>query len=172
MVFDPGGVASGVSDSGTDPASDPAWQLERHEWRESLESVLRVEGPRRVRQLLDELGEAAARLGVEISPESLNTPYRNSIPVSEQTEYPGDVVLEERIDDLLRWNAMAMVVRANQSGLGVGGHISTYASAATLFEVGFHHFFRPKSADYGGDILYFQPHASPGVYARGRDAIG
>jgi pyruvate dehydrogenase E1 component len=146
--------------------ADPDWLLERLEWHEALESLLRAQGPRRVRELLDELGEVAVRLGAEIGPESLNTPYRNSIPVSEQPEYPGDVELEERIDDLLRWNATAMVVRANQGGAGVGGHLSTYASAATLFEVGFQHFFRARSGEHGGDIVYFQPHASPGVYAR------
>jgi pyruvate dehydrogenase E1 component len=97
---------------------------------------------------------------------TLNTPYRNTIPPSEEPPYPGDVDLEERIEEILRWNASAMVVRAADSDTGVGGHIATYTSAATMMEVGFNHIFRAPSADYGGDLVIIQPHASPGVYAR------
>ncbi len=97
---------------------------------------------------------------------SLNTPYINTIPVEEQPPYPGDLEIERRIRNIIRWNAMAMVVHANKYYPGIGGHISTFASVATLFEVGFNHFFRASSADYPGDQVFFQGHASPGVYAR------
>ncbi|MCH2357816.1 MAG: pyruvate dehydrogenase (acetyl-transferring), homodimeric type, partial [Pseudomonadales bacterium] len=97
---------------------------------------------------------------------SVNTPYLNTIHVSEQPPYPGDREIEQRLENILRWNAMAMVLRGQDAGTGVGGHIATYASAATLIEVGFNHFFRKKSADYGGDLVILQPHTSPGIYAR------
>ena len=97
---------------------------------------------------------------------TLNTPYRNTIPLAQQPAYPGDIGIEERIENILRWNAMAMVLRGYDSGTGVGGHIGTYASAATMLEVGLHHFFRNRSDDYGGDLVTIQAHASPGIYAR------
>ncbi len=142
--------------------ADPA---ETREWLESLQYVLDREGPSRVNYLLKQLSEAAHRGGVEL-PFTANTPYINSIPVSEQPIYPGNREIERRIKSIIRWNAMAMVVRANREHEGIGGHISTYASAATLLEVGFNHFFRGKSDDYSGDHIYFQGHASPGIYAR------
>jgi len=94
------------------------------------------------------------------------TPYINTIPANKQPPYPGRREIERRIKSIIRWNAMAMVVRANREESGIGGHISTYASAATLFEVGFNHFFRAKNEQQPGDIIYFQGHASPGIYAR------
>ncbi|MEM9409293.1 MAG: pyruvate dehydrogenase (acetyl-transferring), homodimeric type, partial [Acidobacteriota bacterium] len=142
------------------------WQDERSEWLEALSDVLRVHGPEGVREILRGLGEKAAALGVDLAAESLNTPYKNSIPVAEQPAYPGDVDLEERIENVIRWNAMAMVLQANDNGSGVGGHIATYASAATMLEVGFNHFFKARSEGYGGDLVNVQAHASPGVYAR------
>ena len=142
--------------------SDPA---ETNEWVESLKYVLEQKGPERVTYLLSVLDEIAAREGVEL-PFTANTPYINTIPVSKQPVYPGNREVERRIKSILRWNAMAMVVRANRENPGIGGHISTYASAATLLEVGFHHFFRGKSEDYSGDQIFFQGHASPGIYAR------
>jgi pyruvate dehydrogenase E1 component len=138
---------------------------ETREWLESLEAVLQSEGSDRARFLLSQLKHKAERSGVEI-PFTANTPYINTIPRDRQSPYPGSREIERRLKSLIRWNAMAMVVRANKHDPGIGGHISTYASAANLFEVGFNHFFRGPDAPGGGDLVYFQGHASPGVYAR------
>jgi pyruvate dehydrogenase E1 component len=138
---------------------------ETREWLDSLTSVLQTEGPERARFLLDQLEQKAGRSGVEM-PLAVNTPYINTIPPSKQPPYPGSREIERRIKSLIRWNAMAMVVRANKKEPGIGGHISTYASAATLLEVGFNHFFRGPAAEGGGDIVFFQGHASPGIYGR------
>jgi pyruvate dehydrogenase E1 component len=143
-------------------ANDP----EKLEWLESMESLLRVEGPERAKAILRALQEYLADEHVVIESATLSTPYRNSIPVEQQPAYPGDIELESRIENILRWNAMAMVLRAYDGGTGVGGHIGTYASAATMMEVGLNHLFRNKSDDYGGDLVSMQPHAAPGVYAR------
>ena len=138
---------------------------ETEEWLESLDYALMKHGPDRVRFLLDRLDARARGSGVKI-PFSANTPYINTIPPDRQPAYPGDRELERRIKSIIRWNAMAMVTRANREAEGIGGHISTYASAATLLEVGFNHFFRGKGENYSGDQVYFQGHASPGVYSR------
>src|SRR5262245_41107648 len=138
---------------------------EAAEWVDSLVDVLHREGPERVRQLLVWLQEEAYRRGVML-PFTANTPYINTIPLDRQPRYPGNRELERRIKSIVRWNAMAMVVRANREHSGIGGHISTYASAATLLEVGYNHFFRAPTAEQPGDMIYFQGHASPGVYAR------
>lgn len=138
---------------------------ETQEWLESLESVLQHQGPDRARFLLTELKHQAVRYGVEI-PFTANTPYINTIPASRQPPYPGSREIERRIKSLVRWNAMAMVVRANKRSPGIGGHISTFASSASLYEVAFNHFFRGPEAPGGGDQVYFQGHASPGIYAR------
>jgi pyruvate dehydrogenase E1 component len=138
---------------------------ETREWRESLNYVLQQSGPERVARLLRELQIHARKAGVDI-PFTANTPYINTIPVEKQPPFPGSREIERRIKSLIRWNAMAMVVRANREESGIGGHISTYASAATLYEVGFNHFFRAKGEGHEGDIVYFQGHASPGIYAR------
>ena len=140
-------------------------RVETREWLESLDYVLASGGAERATELLDLLEQHAHRLGVQ-TPFSSVTPYVNTIPASEQPEYPGDLALEKRARALMRWNAMAMVVRANKESDGIGGHISTYASAATLYEVGFNHFFRGPDAGVDADQVYFQGHASPGVYAR------
>jgi len=141
-------------------------EIELREWLESLEYVLDTSGPERALELLKHLEMHAKKHGVEI-PFSANTPYINTIPADEQpAEYPGDRELEKRIRNLIRWNAMAMVVRANKYSDGIGGHISTYASAATLYEVGMNHFFRGPDAGVDADMIYFQGHASPGIYAR------
>jgi pyruvate dehydrogenase E1 component len=139
--------------------------VETQEWLESLDYVLQVGGPERVVRLLRDLEVHALRNGVEI-PFAATTPYINTIPRSRQAAFPGDRELERRIKSLNRWNAMAMVVRANKRSDGIGGHISTYASAATLYEVAYNHFFRGPDADGGADMIYFQGHASPGIYAR------
>ena len=141
---------------------DPA---ETAEWLESLEYVLKDKGPARVSYLLSILDENAQRLGIEL-PYTQTTPYINTIPSDKQLAYPGNRELERRIKSIIRWNAMAMVVKANKKPGAVGGHISTYASSATLLEVGFNHFFRGKDHECGGDVVYFQGHACPGVYSR------
>lgn len=138
---------------------------ETAEWVESLADVLHREGPDRVRQLLVLLQEEAYRRGVML-PFTANTPYINTIPVDQQPRYPGNREIERRIKSILRWNAMAMVVRANKETTTIGGHISTYASSATLYEVGYNHFFHAPSGEHLGDFVYFQGHASPGMYAR------
>lgn len=140
-------------------------ELETKDWLESLEGVLLNEGPQRVQNLLNQLYRHGQKLGVKIQ-QPLNTPYINTISVDQQPPYPGKIDLEHRVRSFIRWNAMAMVVRANRMSSGIGGHISTYASAATLYEVGFNHFFRAKNENHEGDLIYFQGHASPGIYAR------
>ena len=142
---------------------DPA---ETTEWLESLDYVLQRKGPERVQQLLAALEEAAIRNGVEL-PFTATTPYVNTIPHEKQPRYPGKRELERRIKSFVRWNAMAMVVRANRKVEGIGGHISTYASSANLYEVAMNHFFRGRGeSGYDGDQIYFQGHASPGMYSR------
>ncbi len=119
----------------------------------------------RARFMLDELVRLARTLQIQWQPD-LNTPYVNTIPASAQPAFPGDLAVEERLASLMRWNALAMVVRANKAYGELGGHIASYASAADLFEVGFNHFFHARSPEHGGDLVFFQPHSSPGVYAR------
>jgi pyruvate dehydrogenase E1 component len=140
-------------------------KLETKEWLESLDWVLKHAGEERVAQLLEQLESYAHRKGVAI-PFSANTPYVNTIPRNEQPPYPGDREIERRIKSIIRWNAMAMVVRANKISTENGGHISTYASSATLYEVAFNHFFKGANHPDGPDQVYFQGHASPGMYAR------
>jgi pyruvate dehydrogenase E1 component len=139
--------------------------LETREWLDSLDDVLKHGGPARVGTLLRELGIHAQKSGVRL-PFTANTPYINTINADEQVPYPGSREVERRIKSIVRWNAMAMVVRANKLEDGIGGHISTFASSATLYEVGYNHFFRGRDNGNEGDIVYFQGHGSPGVYAR------
>ncbi len=139
--------------------------VENEEWLYSLDYVLKNGGPKRVVEILQQLQIRAHKAGVEV-PFTANTPYINSIPREKQQPYPGDREIERRIKSIVRWNAMAMVVKANKNESGVGGHISTYASAATLLEIGFNHFFQGKGDNHEGDLIFFQGHASPGVYAR------
>jgi pyruvate dehydrogenase E1 component len=138
---------------------------ETAEWLESLDELVRHSGPERARFILQRLWERSHLHGAA-PPTPVNTPYVNTIPRHEEVPYPGDRVIERRIKSLVRWNALAMVVRANKYDPGIGGHISTYASLATLLEVGFNHFFHASYGDEPGDFVYFQGHASPGVYAR------
>ena len=138
---------------------------ETAEWLEALDSVVTREGPERAAYLLTRLRHWACQRGVN-GAEAATTPYINTIPFDQQPEYPGDRDLERRIKHIIRWNAMAMVVRANQQSHGIGGHISTYASVATLYEVAFNHFFHGKEGRQPPDQVYFQGHAAPGVYAR------
>jgi pyruvate dehydrogenase E1 component len=134
-------------------------------WVESFDAVIRESGRERARFLLARLVEYGYRRGV-IAPFTANTPYVNTIPLEEQPVYPGDREIERRVKNLLRWNATAMVVQANKHSGGIGGHISTYASLATLLEVAFHHFLRAHTDEAAGDFVYLQGHAAPGVYAR------
>ncbi len=135
------------------------------EWLEAFDQVVEGDGKNRGCELLDALIHRAREAGVEI-PVQFNTPYVNTIPVDEEVPYPGDRQLERRIKSLVRWNAMAMVHRQNKKDPGIGGHISTYSSLATLLEVGFNHFFRARYGEQPGDFIYFQGHSSPGVYSR------
>ena len=139
--------------------------LETREWLDSLDDVLRHGGSARVGRLLRDLGIQAQRSGVKL-PFTANTPYINTIHPSDEVPYPGSREVERRIKSLVRWNAMAMVVRANRNEDGIGGHISTFASSATLYEVGYNHFFRGRENGHEADVVYFQGHGSPGIYAR------
>jgi pyruvate dehydrogenase E1 component len=142
---------------------------EMQEWFASLEPalefVLKNQEPLKATRFLDKLVGRLREAGVKV-PQVVSTPYINTIPVEQQKPYPGDWKTEVRIKSFIRWNAMAMVVNANAKHDGLGGHISTFASSATLYEVAFNHFFRGRHDDFAGDIVYFQGHASPGVYAR------
>jgi len=144
--------------SGVDPE-------ELEEWFESLDDLLNRYSRDEVQSLLSLIQERAFQRGVHL-PFSANTPYINTIPRTDQPTFPGNRDIERRIKSIIRWNAMAMVVRANRDFDGLGGHISTYASSATLYEVGFNQFFHARTKDHTGDMVYFQGHASPGVYAR------
>ncbi|MDG2288232.1 MAG: pyruvate dehydrogenase (acetyl-transferring), homodimeric type, partial [Woeseiaceae bacterium] len=139
--------------------------IETTEWLESIDSVLMEHGPERAHFLLNQMIDYSRRSGAYL-PYSPNTAYLNTISTARQPEYPGDRALERRIEAYIRWNAMAMVVRANQKSTEYGGHISSYASSATLYEVGFNHFWRADSAKQNGDMIFMQGHSSPGIYAR------
>jgi len=139
--------------------------IEVREWLDSLDYVLQDGGAERAGRLLQQLRIHTERSGVRL-PFTATTPYCNTIPASQQPPFPGSQGTERRIKSLVRWNALSMVVRANRQEEGIGGHISTYASAATLYEIGFNHFFRARTKDQEGDIVYFQGHAAPGIYSR------
>ena len=139
--------------------------VETQEWLDALDSVQAHEGEERVHYILSRLGELASRSGTRL-PHAITTPYRNTIPVTHEALMPGDLFMERRIRSLVRWNALAMVMRANQADPDLGGHIATFASSATLYDIGFNYFFKAPTEEHGGDLIYFQGHASPGVYAR------
>ena len=141
------------------------FQQEFQEWCESLDYIIKKDGVERARKMLENLEVYASNKDIR-SGYKLKTPYINTIPVSQQPIYPGNRELERKIKNIIRWNAMVMVVRANRNGSDVGGHISTFASEATILQVGFHHFFRAPTENSPGDLIYFQGHASPGIYAR------
>ncbi len=138
---------------------------ETREWLESIDSVLRVHGPERAHFLLNRMIDFSRRSGAYL-PYSPNTAYVNTISTGRQPEYPGDRTIERRLEAYLRWNAMAMVVQANRKSTEYGGHISSYASCATMYEVGFNHFWRAPNDEHGGDMVFVQGHSSPGIYAR------
>ena len=144
-------------------------ETEEERWLGSLETVvehaLKDQGPRTTARFLEGLTGRLRRRGFEV-PRAVSTPYINTIPADKQAPFPGDWEMERRLKSFVRWNAMAMVVNANRRHTGLGGHISTYASSAALCEVGFNHFFRARTEDFAGDMVYFQGHAAPGIYAR------
>jgi pyruvate dehydrogenase E1 component len=150
------------NDSATAGDSDPT---ETAEWLDALESVFRMAGGERAEFLLSALDRKAKDLGVvpDVLPFG---PYRNTIALEKQGAFPGDIEMENRITAIIRWNALAMVMRANAAYGELGGHVASYASAAEIFEVGFNHFFRGADGERGGDVVFFQPHSAPGVYAR------
>ena len=139
--------------------------LETNEWLESLSAVIEKDGNQRAHYLIKELINKAYMEGANI-PYTQNTPYINTIPASDEKKSSGDQNIERRIRSLIRWNAAAMVVRANKKFPELGGHIGTFASAATLYDVGMNHFWRAKNNKFGGDLIYFQGHSAPGMYAR------
>jgi pyruvate dehydrogenase E1 component len=139
--------------------------VETQEWLESIDSVLKTHGPQRAHFLLERLIDYTRRSGAYL-PFKANTAYVNSIPTGREPQYPGNRALERRIEAYIRWNAMAMVVQANRISAEYGGHLSSYASSATLYEVGFNHFWRAPSAEHPGDLVFIQGHSSPGIYAR------
>ena len=138
---------------------------ETEEWLAAFQSVIQFSGKQRAQFLLDKLLNKASQLG-SMTPYALTTPYRNTIPRDAETPFPGDVFMERRIRSIIRWNALAMVMRANQESSDIGGHIASFSSSATLYDIGFNHFFRSPSDQHGGDLVYIQGHTSPGVYAR------
>src|SRR6478752_5892270 len=138
--------------------------VETQEWLESIDSVLKLHGPERAHFLLERLIDFTRRSGAYL-PFKPNTAYVNTIPTGQERDYPGNRALERRLEAYLRWNAMAMVVQANRLSSEYGGHIATYASSATLYEVGFIHFWRAPSANHPGDLVFVQGHSSPGIYA-------
>ena len=139
--------------------------IETQEWRQALDSVLAFEGPERAQFLLEELADEARRQGASI-PYSANTPYLNTIRPDQEARHPGDRAIEHRIRSLIRWNALATVLRANKESSELGGHIASFQSAATLYDVGFMHFWHGATERHGGDLVYMQGHSSPGFYAR------
>jgi pyruvate dehydrogenase E1 component len=157
---DPTAISTGAEAASAAP--DPQ---ETQEWLEALDGVIAAEGPERARQLIDLLVARAHVRGVRI-PMGLTTPYVNTIPLDGEPHFPGNLELEARLRHYVRWNAMAMVVRANRDHSDLGGHVATFASAATLYDVGFNHFWRAPSESFGGDLVYMQGHSAPGIYAQ------
>ena len=137
---------------------------ETQEWQDAFDSVLQHMGTERAAFLLEKLYQQAIAKHVPI--QRLNTPYLNTISVAEEPAMPGDQDMERRIRALIRWNALAMVLRANKTGDDLGGHLASFASSATLYDVGFNHFFRANNDNFGGDMIYYQGHCAPGIYAR------
>ena len=144
--------------------SDPDTQ-ETQEWLEALEAVIEQEGPERAHYLIERLVELARRTGINL-PYKATTAYINSIPPGKEAPSPGDHALEHRIRSYVRWNALAMVLRANKGDSNLGGHIASFASAATLYDVGYNHVWHSPSEHHGGDMVFVQGHSGPGVYAR------
>ena len=138
---------------------------ETKEWLDALSSLHATHGEERVRHILTELNQKAADSGVEL-PTAVTSNFCNTIPANREKVMPGDLFMERRIRSLIRWNALAMVMRANERSEGIGGHIASFASAATLYEIGFNHFFRASTEEQLGDLIFYQGHSAPGIYAR------
>src|SRR5215831_16282944 len=138
---------------------------ETREWLDALEYILEHDGVERANFSLERMSARMTRTGARL-PYTITTPYRNTIPTEREAFMPGDLFMERRIRSLIRWNALAMVMRANLTGEDLGGHIATFSSAATLYDVGFNYFFRAANDSQTGDLVYFQGHCSPGIYAR------
>ncbi len=153
-----GGAPAGDGREDADPA-------ETREWLDALRSVIEHSGPERATEILQRLSDAAVHAGAE-PPLGLSTPYVNTIDVEDEPPIPGDQAVERSLRSLIRWNAAALVLQANQESSELGGHIASFGSAATLYEVGFNHFFHAPTAEHGGDLIYIQGHSSPGIYAR------
>jgi pyruvate dehydrogenase E1 component len=164
MIDTPAQSPTAANGAASAPAPQPDPQ-ETREWLDALDGVIEAEGPARASELVRAIVERAATRGVR-TPAAQTTPYVNTIPVEQQAHFPGDPEIEERLRHYVRWNAMAMVVRANKDNSELGGHVATFSSAATLYDVGFNHFWRGPSESSGGDLVYFQGHSSPGIYAR------
>ena len=139
--------------------------FETQEWLEAFDSICKIHGDERATFLLNQLQDHANQQGMKL-PSSVTTPYHNTIPANREKRMPGDLFMERRIRSLIRWNALAMVMRANKKSEGIGGHIASFASAATLYDVGFNYFFRGPEGDHLGDLIFFQGHSAPGMYAR------
>ena len=139
--------------------------VETREWVDLLEGVIEVEGPQRAHYLLEKLIGGARRRGAPV-PYSATTPYLNTIPVEKQPHHPGDRTIEHRLRSIIRWNAMAIVLRANKHSSELGGHIASFQSSALLYDTGFTHFWHAASQNHGGDLIYIQGHVAPGIYAR------
>ena len=157
-------ITTAANGAASAPAVQPDPQ-ETREWLDALDGVIEAEGAARASELVRAIVERAATRGVR-TPAAQTTPYVNTIPVDEQAHFPGDPEIEERLRHYTRWNAMAMVVRANKDNSELGGHVATFSSAATLYDIGFNHFWRGPEFQNGGDLVYFQGHSSPGIYAR------
>ncbi|MFT4520250.1 MAG: pyruvate dehydrogenase E1 component, partial [Halioglobus sp.] len=139
--------------------------LETREWLDALDEVAKYEGPERASFLLTELAKHAMESRISL-PAATTTPFSNTIAPSEEKMMPGDLFMERRIRSLVRWNALAMVMRANDNDDGLGGHISSFSSSATLYDIGFNYFFRGTDAGHPGDLVFYQGHIAPGIYAR------
>ena len=138
---------------------------ETREWLDAIDSVIKTEGVERAQYLVEQVLDEALANGVDL-PTGIHTQYCNTIPLSEEHPYPGDITIERRIRSVIRWNAIMMVLRASQKNLELGGHMASYQSAAAFYEVGFNHFFRAPNEHDKGDLIYYQGHISPGIYAR------
>ena len=140
--------------------------IETQDWLSAVDSLIRAEGAERAHYIINQVIDQARNGGVKIAKGGVTTPYVNTIPVSEQPAYPGDKAIERRIRSAVRWNAIMAVLRGQKKDLELGGHISTYQSAASMYEVCFNHFFKAATDKNGGDLVFFQGHAAPGMYAR------
>ena len=159
------GKTTSSDGNGSHPPEVDLDAVETTEWLEALDAVVSSDGPDRARDLLTRVLARAQRAGTGPIA-TLNTDYVNTIPADQEPPFPGDAAVERRLRSIVRWNAIAMVVRANKTSSELGGHIATFQSLATLYEIGFNHFWHAPSDEHGGDLVYFQGHSSPGNYAR------